>query len=165
MTPADYVNVVVIPTVREHFANKTDYRLGVLACIVTFHIGDHIATADSTPGNTGRVCEKMRTRCREQFNILQGVCHGTKHGVTKSHMKHQHRAGDEVVIPGFTWGRNAWGHAAWGGAALAVEHDGKLWTFGQCIGAVLTTFGELYPQHFPDGALGADVISTAVQNR
>ena len=160
MKPVDYVNVVVLPTVREHFLSKTDQRFGMLACIATFHISDHVALADGR--HVGLVFDDVRARCEAQFEIVRGVCNGTKHGKTDAKVtrQHQHRAGDEVVVPGFAWGASGrgWGQAAWGGAALGVEHNGQLWTFGQCIGAVLAAFGDLYPHHFPDGALGIDVI-------
>ncbi len=70
MTPAEYASVIVLPTVREQLADKLDIRKGMLSCILTFHIADYVAHAEGYP-NASRVCERMRTRCRNEFDILQ----------------------------------------------------------------------------------------------
>lgn len=163
MQPVDYVKVVVLPTVREHFLAATDERLGVLACIATFHICDHVALAKGHT-NASLVCHRMRERCQAEFDILQGICHGTKHGITKSHLAHQHRAGDAIVSPAFAFDDPdaGWGKGAWGGPALAVEHGGRRYTFGECLTEVLRAFGDLYPQYFPSDVLGPDALMAVV---
>jgi hypothetical protein len=42
MTPAEYVNDIVVPTVREFRDEPRSQRRAYLACMVTFHIKDHL---------------------------------------------------------------------------------------------------------------------------
>jgi hypothetical protein len=58
MTPAEYVTEIVIPTVRECRDNRRSRRYAYLACIVTFHIKDHLKKAGAT-----LIEDKMRTAC------------------------------------------------------------------------------------------------------
>jgi hypothetical protein len=43
MTPADFVNDIVVPTVREFRDVRRSRRRAYLACIIVFHIKDHQA--------------------------------------------------------------------------------------------------------------------------
>ncbi len=165
MTPAEYASVIVLPTVREQLGDKLDIRKGMLSCILTFHIAEHIAHAEGYP-NASRVCERIRTRCRDEFDVLQGICNGSKHAKTKPHLSHQYRAGAAIVAPGFALDdpEAGWDKGVWDGPALAVEHDGKRFTFDQCVIEVLRIFGELYPHHFPADVLGLGAVLTLSHN-
>ena len=45
MTPAEYVNEIVLPTVREFGEHRRCRRRAYLACIVAFHIKDYLQRA------------------------------------------------------------------------------------------------------------------------
>jgi hypothetical protein len=76
MTPAEYVNEIVVPTVRDARDCRQSRRHAYLACIVTFHMKDHLEKAGETD-----VHQQMQTACPEHFDVVRSVCNGTKHVV------------------------------------------------------------------------------------
>src|SRR4030095_3617626 len=97
MTPAQYVDQIVIPTVREFRDNRRSRRHAYLACLVTFHIKDHLAKAGET-----RIETKMRTgRSPKAFDLVRAICNGTKHVETNGSHPHpiQFQAGTDYDRP------------------------------------------------------------------
>lgn len=81
MTPAEYVDEIVIPTVREFRDNPRSRRHAYLACIVTLQIKEHLRKA----GEQG-IEKTMRAGGSKSFDLVRGICSGTKHGDTdKTH--------------------------------------------------------------------------------
>jgi hypothetical protein len=77
MTAAEYVDEIVIPTVREFRDNPRSRRHAYLACIVTFHVKDHLARAGEND-----IEIKMRAAGSKSFDLVR-VCNGTKHLFTQ----------------------------------------------------------------------------------
>jgi len=79
VTPADYVNEIVIPTIREFGDKRRSRRHAYLACIVTFHIKDHLKVAGESD-----IDVVMRSSDSKAFDLVRSVCNGTKHVSTHS---------------------------------------------------------------------------------
>ena len=78
MTPVEYANTIALPTIREALGARGDQRLVYLAAIVTYHLADYVARA---PGKRpDGVRSMVPAACAAEFEILEGVCNGTKHG-------------------------------------------------------------------------------------
>jgi hypothetical protein len=75
MTPAKYVDEIVIPTVREFRDNPRSRRHAYLACMVTFHIKDYLERAGEK-----QITNKMQAGGSKSFNLVRSICNGTKHG-------------------------------------------------------------------------------------
>jgi hypothetical protein len=145
MTPSEYASIVVVPTVREYLSAMGDQRRAYLACIATYHLTDYLAKAINTNPNV--VIENMRGVCANSFNVVQGICHGSKHcGRTGGIYKFQPGA-EEVIAPA-GYGSGGYGHFRYGGApGLVVEHNNQRMLVDFCLRAVLDSFGRLYPGH------------------
>jgi hypothetical protein len=74
MTPAEYVGEIVVPTVREFGESRRSRQRAYLACIVTFHIKDHLKRAGAT-----QIERTMRTACNDEFELVRSICNGSKH--------------------------------------------------------------------------------------
>jgi hypothetical protein len=74
MRPADYVQEIVLPTMREFSRERRSRRLAYLACMTVFHIKDHLLVAGETS-----VKEKMRSATDKEFDVVRAICNGTKH--------------------------------------------------------------------------------------
>jgi hypothetical protein len=77
MTPAEYVNEVVLPTMREARDDRRSRRLAYLACISVFHLKDHLVKA----GEQG-IENAIRSSAGDAFDVCRAVCNGVKHGET-----------------------------------------------------------------------------------
>ncbi len=80
MTPADYLSIVVLPTLVEFMAEPADQRRAHLACITAAHLVDHVARAGRVKFKAARKAiegaSSYATCCLE---IVEGICNGTKH--------------------------------------------------------------------------------------
>ena len=74
MTPQIYMNEIVLPTVVEFKREPRSRRRAYLSCVVTFHLKDHLKAA----GETG-IEQTMRTAAGDAFDVVRGLCNGTKH--------------------------------------------------------------------------------------
>jgi hypothetical protein len=77
MTPADFVNDIVVPTVREFRDVRRSRRRAYLACIIVFHIKDHLRKAGAK-----QIEDTIRKATGDGFDAVRAVCNGTKHVVT-----------------------------------------------------------------------------------
>ncbi|WP_316227706.1 hypothetical protein [Bradyrhizobium sp. SZCCHNR3015] len=151
MTPADYVTEIVIPTVRESRDNRKSRRHAYLACIVTFHIKDHLEKV----GVTG-VTQKMRTACPGHFDLVRGVCNGTKHVATnQGHVIPFAIGGDYYRPPAFAGvmmaGLSMLGDTK--GARVVRHNDTKYDLYGSAK-AVLAEFKRQFPNYLDGCDLG-----------
>lgn len=142
MTPADYVTEIVIPTVRECRDNRQSRRSAYLACIVTFHINDHLKRA----GVTG-VEEKMRTVCDSHFDLVRGVCNGTKHVATNLSHPIPFEAGRDYYRPPAFAGVMVAGLSMLGDTkgARIIRHNNMKFDLYGSVKKVLTEFTLQFP--------------------
>ena len=94
MTPAEYVNEIVVPTVLELRDDTRSRRRAYLACIAVFHVKDHLSKA----GETG-IESAMRAATGEAFDVVRGVCNGTKHVRTDRGHVIAFTSGDDYDVP------------------------------------------------------------------
>ncbi|WP_342167026.1 hypothetical protein [Methylobacterium sp. SD21] len=74
MTPAEYVDEIVVPTIVEFLHEPASRRRAYLACIVTNHVRDHLFTAGKR-----NVDDVMRANAYPHFAVVKAVCNGIKH--------------------------------------------------------------------------------------
>lgn len=85
MRPDQYVTIVVLPTLREFMARPDDRRLAYLSAISAYHIIDYLMRAALPPDRKARrnefrrISDKIRARCTDSFDVVEGICNGTKH--------------------------------------------------------------------------------------
>ena len=155
MNPAEFADVVVIPTVREHLAARGDRRLAYLACIATYSLVEYVTRAEAGAGASEAALNKARCNvgkairavCAPAYEVVQGICNGTKHAGS-DRGQFPFTPGSERHIPKAVWGKTFWGHARWGVPGLSVEHEGRRMFIDRCVQALLHTFVMCYPQHF-----------------
>jgi hypothetical protein len=151
MTPSEYASMVVAPTVREYLAAMGDQRRAYLACIAVYHLTDYVAKAEGTGDRAASdVRAKLRGACENSFDVVQGICNGSKHCGTKPGVRHAFSPGEESTVPPSAYGMSGgYGHGRYGGLpGLMVEHNGHRMLVDVCVTAVLETFERLFPQHF-----------------
>ena len=85
MTPAEYVNEIVLPTVREFRDDRSSRRREYLACIVANHVRDHLGVAIRTAGQA--VTAPFNRNEEDNLEVvLRGICNGVKHvGLDRRH--------------------------------------------------------------------------------
>jgi hypothetical protein len=54
-----------------------DRRRAYLACIATYHVRDYLARAEDV--KTKAIDALMRGVCANSFDIVEGICNGSKH--------------------------------------------------------------------------------------
>jgi hypothetical protein len=74
MTPAEYVNEIVVPTLREFSEERRSRRRAYLACIAAFHIKDHLKEAGIV-----RPEKAVAAAHKNEWEAVRDVCNGTKH--------------------------------------------------------------------------------------
>jgi hypothetical protein len=99
MTPADFVNDIVVPTVREFRDVRRSRRRAYLACIIVFHIKDHLRKAGAK-----QIEDTLRKATGDGFDAVRAVCNGTKHVVTNQSHPYPFVAGDDWDRPPATAG-------------------------------------------------------------
>lgn len=109
MTPGEYMTEIVVPTLREFRDERTLRRRAYLASIAVFHLKDHLKKA----GETG-IEAAMRTTCGDAFDVVRGVCNGTKHVETDGSHSVAFRVGDDTDRPPAVWGEAGMGCVALG---------------------------------------------------
>jgi hypothetical protein len=93
MSPEEYVNEIVIPTVAEFKNDLRSRRRAYLACIATHHIKDHLREA----GERG-VEAKMRQACGDFYEVVRAICNGTKHVIADKSHPISHSKPEMIVI-------------------------------------------------------------------
>jgi hypothetical protein len=137
---------IVLPTVDEYLAATDDQRRAYLACITTYHVRDYLARAEGVKKTI--ISESMRSVCANSFDVVEGICNGSKH-CGNTHDDFRFAPGAEQVIPSTGYGVGGYGVGRYSGVpGLVVEHNGLgvLVDVGLCD--VLSVYGQLYPAHF-----------------
>lgn len=94
MTPSDFMNEIVVPTLREFRDERRSRRRAYLACIAVFHLKNHLKKA----GESG-IEAAMRAASGVAFDVVRGVCNGTKHVETDGTHSVGFRAGADSDRP------------------------------------------------------------------
>jgi hypothetical protein len=152
MTPAEFASEIIAPTVREFRDQRDSRRRGILACVVTYSLADYLMKAGA-----GAVWVRGREVCADEFDIVQGVCNGSKDCRTRPQARHAFTPGGERERPRAVWGVAEWGRSIWGDehGAVEVEHNGKTFDLYFCVKVVLETFQSQYSHHLE----GVDLTS------
>ena len=86
MTPARYLDLIVLPTLAEVIADSADQRRAYLACITAAHLVDHVSvTLPRHHGTKPDVWEvrsalgRLGPGTTAALEIVEAVCNGTKH--------------------------------------------------------------------------------------
>jgi hypothetical protein len=147
MLPSEYVSEIVLPTVDEYLAATGDLRRAILACVVTYHVRDYLAAAIGC--ETWEVDRRIRDLTAFSFDVVQGVCNGSKH-VRNRHGEFKFTPGDEKSIPVFALDEAGSGldEGRFDIPCLAVEHQGYSICIDVCLCAVLGTVGLTFPAEF-----------------
>lgn len=156
MTPAWYVEVVVLPTVREFIATPDDNRLAYLSSIATYHVADYVMRANLPFGVDQRAREteiaairtQIKSICPTSFAIVAALCNGTKHCGCDRGLSLN--LGDEEQVPAFA--ADVEGAGADEGRAdrpglTVVMGSGHGYFVDDCVMVVLRAFQASYPQH------------------
>jgi len=74
MTPKEYLEEIVLPTVADYERDTQSRRLAYLACIVTYHMADYLKKA----GVEG-LHRNMTDKCDAAWSVVGAVANGAKH--------------------------------------------------------------------------------------
>ena len=123
MTPLDYLEEIVLPTIDEFQADGSSRRKAYLACIVTYHLSDYLRASKASD-----VLETVKGRAEAAFEVVHAVATGAKHTASGRKDQIKFRAGSDVYLPPntlypFGEGIFAFGHAEGG---IMIEADGFL---------------------------------------
>ena len=147
MLPSEYVSEIVIPTVDEFLAATGDLRRAILACVVTHHVRDYLAEAGIC--SKTEVDLRIKALCAFSFDVVEGVCNGSKHVRNTKHGAFKFTPGDEKTIPVAAWDvSGGWDMARWDIPGLEVEHQGQRGFIDFCLCAVLGALGRAFPAEF-----------------
>jgi hypothetical protein len=147
MTPAEFMSEIVIPTLRDLLDERRSRRRAYLACVALFHVKDHLKKA----GEQG-IENAMRALCSVAFDVVRGVCNGTKHVATDGSHAVMFCAGDDTDRPPAKWGEAVWDVSRWDDPVGGREvSDGADWhDLYECAKAVAVAYATIYPVHFAE---------------
>jgi hypothetical protein len=157
MLPAEYMSQVVLPTVDEYLEATGDRRRAYLACIATYHVRDYLARADAVSNSkreiersTREIERKMRGVCANSFEVVEGICNGSKHSGNDRN-KFLFAPGAEQAIPVFELDVAGSGLdvSRFDVPGLLVEHNGHRMFVDMSVCAALAAYGQILPQRFP----------------
>lgn len=142
MNSYTFASEIVIPTVKEALADRENRRRVYVASIVTYHLVDYIAR--EVERERAAVCAAMRGVCEPEFDVVQGICHGTKHAGSGRGFRFS--PGQDLPVPAFAFGvpGAGWNEGRWGKAGLSVERNGAESLLDTCIQVVLLNFCKIY---------------------
>jgi len=148
MSPSVYLNQIVLSTVDEYPAATGDLRRAILACGVTYHVRDYLAAVSSCA--RGEFDRRIRAQCASSFDVVDGVCNGSKHVRNTDRGDFKFTPGDEKSIPVFAFDvpGSGWNDARWDIPGLEVEHQGQRLFIDFCLCAVLGAVGRAFPAEF-----------------
>ena len=169
MTPREYVEAIVLPTLHEFLAARDDRRRAYLACLVICHVADSLGLAEITgkpefaamlknarkkavEAATKDAQEKALIRCGSAFTVVLGMANGTKHPDRQPLMP-----GREEAIPAFAFDMPSAGLDV---GRLDVPglllRDGEKGLFlDVCAQLALAAFVQAYPAHLGEISLGS----------
>ena len=113
MTPAEFAQEIVIPTVEDFRSDRTSRRWAYLSAIAVYHLRDHLgealarltgdAKADrrAVEAAAAKVDDAVRGALPspELFDVVRGVANGSKHGLTRTAHIVPFTAGSDWIRP------------------------------------------------------------------
>ncbi len=144
MTPSEYMTEIVVPTLREFRDDRRSRQRAYLACIAVFHVKDHLKKAGEKA-----VEAAVRASCSVAFDVMRGVCNGTKHVETDGSHAIAFRAGADTDRPPAVWGEAVWDVSRWDDlvGGREVHHGGDRLDVYECAKTVVVAYQKLYPGH------------------
>jgi hypothetical protein len=148
MFPSEYVSRIVLPTVDEYLAATGDLRRAILACVVTHHVRDYLAEAGIC--SRSEVDRRIQALDAFSFDVVDGVCNGSKHVRNTDRGDFKYSPGDERPVPIFALGVAGAGldEGRWSIPGLEVEHQGRREFIDVCLCAMLGAIGLAFPAEF-----------------
>jgi hypothetical protein len=148
MSPSEYVTKIVCPNADEYLSDTGDLRRAVNACGAAYHIGDYVAHARGC--SKSDVDRAIKQLCSPSWDVIEGVCNGSKHVRNTSHGDFKFTPGDERPIPVFAFDvpGSGWNQARWEIPGLEVDHQGNRLFIDFCLRTVLGAFGRAFPAEF-----------------
>jgi hypothetical protein len=137
-----FASEIVIPTVKEALADRANRRRVYIASIVTYHLVDYIAIESGS--NRSAICENLRKVCKPAFDVVQGVCHGAKHGGNKQGYRFVPGAERNVPVFAFNSPGTGWGQGRLEMPGLSVAYGEAELFLDTCLQIVLLTICEIY---------------------
>jgi hypothetical protein len=129
--------------VKEALADRGHRRRVYVAAIVTYSLVDYLSSElEITKAD---VCDALRRVCEPAFDIVQGVCNGTKHAGNTRGFRFVPGQDRKVPVFAFDMPGAGWGQGRWNVPGLSVENNGTELFLDTCLQIVLLTFCDLYP--------------------
>ncbi len=155
MTPAEYVGVVVLPTVREFMARADDRRLAYLSAIATYHITDYLMRASQPPNKTAadaelkRIRELLRSDLDYWYDAIEGMANGAKHCGRDAKRGARFTPGDDLHVPQYGSQKTAdgWDYGRWDGPGRVVMVGSERVFVDHALAAFLMMCQHHFPQH------------------
>jgi hypothetical protein len=94
MSPLEYLEEIVLPTIDEFQADGSSRRKAYLACIVTIHLKDYL-----TKDNARNVEKTVRNRAEAAFDVVSAVANGAKHSISGRGGQIRFHAGSDFYWP------------------------------------------------------------------
>lgn len=153
MTPAEYVEVVVMPTVREFMQKPGDRRLAYLSAIAAFHISDYLLRAGppatKPEAELKRIRDVLRSDLNHWYDAVDGVANGTKH-CGRDHGV-PFKPDDEEYVPAFAADEEGSGadQGRWDGPGLLVTVGDERVFVDNALGYFLLACARHFPDRIP----------------
>jgi hypothetical protein len=116
-----YFEHIVCPTIQDFESNPRSVRHAFLACLVVFHIVDHLAAATGKKRRSLR--QQFRGEC-QAFEVIDRVAHALKHaegGHSNSRDNPPLKARALYERPPAIWGNATWGRFRWNDVTGGVD--------------------------------------------
>jgi hypothetical protein len=128
MSPSEYFEIIVEPTLKEYFENQTDYRKCIISCIVIIHIHDYLKHAGyDVKSTTKSYFYNIANRCPEALDVYWVAIAG-KHAVPDD-KSIDIRPESLIERPPMVWGEAVFGLSRWddeyGGLELRTQGQSK----------------------------------------
>ena len=125
MKPADYLDLIVEPTLGEYEQEPTSVRRAFLACVAAFHTVDYLAH----PNSPANLRKSLRDKSNS-FALIDRIAHAFKHVETSnaaSIEKQRLGVADIITRPPAIWDQMVWDISRWddphGGVTLDQLRD------------------------------------------
>jgi hypothetical protein len=151
MKPGDYVEEIVLPTMRDFGSNPRSRRHAYLTCMAVFHIRDHLKVAlKVSKADIDRKMQAATTATSNSFDVVRAICNGTKHAGPDHYNPIKFRPGDDFDRPAARAGEMQAGISRFGDPAGGREigHDPKARAdiYTACR-TTLAAFCSVFPHH------------------
>ena len=169
MTPREYVETIVLPTLHELLGARDDRRRAYLACLVVCHVADSLGLAEAArnPGfaemqgrtrkravdtATEAVQAEAKHRCGDVFRIVQDIANGTKHPGRLPLLPGREEA---FHVPAYDMPGAGYDMGRYDFPGLALRAGDDVAFLDACAQQVLAAFVCAYPQHLGGIALSS----------